>query len=406
MKSLRRLFALCWKEWISLLRDWHALGLLFLMPVVFILILSLGLEGLYQRQTGIRLTIGVWNEDKEPATTQIISRLHNAGLQLTMLQSQPQGRSLPKGFEAVMLIPEGFGKSLEIIPKDISQSATPAQGAVATRINILFANNLDLPYRFWLRAQVHQAIISTMTNGMADRIKKELPELSLSIAQISEADRWISPKDNNPLEGGITSPLQLNVPGWALFAMFMISLPLATGMVRERRDGLLARFSTMPLRRAEFFAGKLVPYTIVNIVQFALMLWFGLVLVPRWTQQPIIMHGSFLWLTGLVLTVAFASTTFGIAVGAWSQTPEQASALAGGLVVVASALGGIMVPVFAMPHFLQQAAMLSPLYWAHTAAVSIMTGVKVKYEVLTAMKILLAMGMLMLIVAASRLRRT
>ncbi|MFW6303752.1 MAG: ABC transporter permease, partial [Candidatus Sumerlaeota bacterium] len=41
-------------------------------------------------------------------------------------------------------------------------------------------------------------------------------------------------------------------------------------------------------------------------------------------------------------------------------------------VVLLSALGGIMVPLFAMPRLLRQLAVVSPLNWGHQALVKIL----------------------------------
>jgi hypothetical protein len=55
----------------------------------------------------------------------------------------------------------------------------------------------------------------------------------------------------------------------------------------------------------------------------------------------------------------FAATGFGIMMGAINRTTEQSSVFCATAVVIAAALGGIMVPSFLMPARMQQSAALA-----------------------------------------------
>ena len=57
------LFALVTKEWKLLLRDWHALLLLFAMPAVFILVMSLALQNKFAEQQGVNIHYYLVNKD-------------------------------------------------------------------------------------------------------------------------------------------------------------------------------------------------------------------------------------------------------------------------------------------------------------------------------------------------------
>jgi ABC-2 type transport system permease protein len=53
-------------------------------------------------------------------------------------------------------------------------------------------------------------------------------------------------------------------------------------------------------------------------------------------------------------------------VGALARSQEQASMFGAVSVVIAAALGGIMVPVIAMPRVMQTLSVVSPLAWGLT----------------------------------------
>jgi len=67
------------------------------------------------------------------------------------------------------------------------------------------------------------------------------------------------------------------------------------------------------------------------------------------------------------LSVALAAAAFGILLGVVTRTYEQASMIAAISVVVAAAIGGVMVPVFAMPRLMRTISQISPLSWGLNA---------------------------------------
>jgi ABC-2 type transport system permease protein len=87
-------------------------------------------------------------------------------------------------------------------------------------------------------------------------------------------------------------------------------LGTATVISRERDEGTWVQFQVLPLARWLIYAGKLLPYFLVGMVQFGLVLLLG-----AWFGMP--MHGSaflLLLLTGLFLLAitAFACMVSGI----------------------------------------------------------------------------------------------
>jgi ABC-2 type transport system permease protein len=66
-----------------------------------------------------------------------------------------------------------------------------------------------------------------------------------------------------------------------------------------------------------------------------------------------------------------AATGYGILLGTAIETYEQASMFGPISVVIAAAVGGIMVPVYAMPPLMRQLSLVSPLGWAQQAFLDI-----------------------------------
>jgi ABC-2 type transport system permease protein len=163
------------------------------------------------------------------------------------------------------------------------------------------------------------------------------------------------------------SPVQQNVPAWAIFGMFFTAIPIAGTILQERKSGIWIRLTSLPVSQLQLFSGKVLAYIGVCLCQFLLIGLIGFFVFPYLGLPAFtVLHN----LAGVLLTIlftSFAACGFGIFLGIISNSYEQASALGACFVVTAAAIGGVMVPVYAMPKIMQQLSIISPLNWGLTA---------------------------------------
>jgi ABC-2 type transport system permease protein len=160
---------------------------------------------------------------------------------------------------------------------------------------------------------------------------------------------------------------QQNVPAWALFGMFFIVVPLSGSLIRERQTGTLRRLMTMPVSPLALLTGKLCAYVLVCLVQFALMLGAGCFVLPLLGTSGLVLDHQILTVAPIAIAAALAATGYGIMVGTLAKSYEQASMFGAVSVVIAAALGGIMIPVYVMPRYMQDLSAVSPLAWGLNA---------------------------------------
>jgi ABC-2 type transport system permease protein len=158
--------------------------------------------------------------------------------------------------------------------------------------------------------------------------------------------------------------VQQNVPAWTLFAVFTISQQVAGSILEEKKVGTFRRLLVAPMSRAAILLGKLTPYLIVNVIQIALMFAVGVFILPL-TGAPRLALGAHP--EGLLLVSLAASlvaTGLGLMIAALAKTSESVGSLGSLLVITLAALGGVMVPRFVMPQFMQTLGLISPHAWA------------------------------------------
>jgi ABC-2 type transport system permease protein len=161
----------------------------------------------------------------------------------------------------------------------------------------------------------------------------------------------------------LPNPVQQGVPAWALFGMFFIVIPIAASQIRDRETGIFRRLLSFPVPRSSLLAGKLLAYLLINIVQFLLMFEAGTRLLPLITGSPMPIQFRATSLAAVTLASAAAATSYGLMVSSLARTAEQSSAFGSLSVVILAVLGGVMVPMFVMPPFMQAIAQVSPIYW-------------------------------------------
>jgi ABC-2 type transport system permease protein len=143
-----------------------------------------------------------------------------------------------------------------------------------------------------------------------------------------------------------------------MFGVFFIMQTIATGLHREKIEGTFRRLQSAPISAFALLAGKLLPYYLINLLQIALMFTIGvLVFGMSLGHDPLAL---FL----LSLATAAAATGLGLLIASFTRTPEQASSLGTLFSVILPAVGGMMVPTYVMPHFMQTASLITPHAWA------------------------------------------
>jgi len=159
------------------------------------------------------------------------------------------------------------------------------------------------------------------------------------------------------------SPVQQNVPAYGLFGVFFIVLPLAGSLLKERHDGIMARLLTMPVSAASLIGGKISAYMLICFCQFAFIAMLGKFILPALGTDTLQLGSNYGALGLLCLCSVLAAIGYGILLGSLCRTFKQVSTIGPISVVIAAALGGVMVPVHAMPEIMQNISKISPLNW-------------------------------------------
>jgi len=154
-----------------------------------------------------------------------------------------------------------------------------------------------------------------------------------------------------------------NIPSWTIFAMFFVVLSLGSGIVREKRNGSFIRLKTLPTSYAVAILSKQLTYLVVTLAQAAVIFAIGAWIFP-WIGLPVLrVPGDWAALFLVTLLCGWCAVSYAICIGVFARTEEQANGFGAVSIVILAAIGGLMVPSFAMPGSFHLAMTLSPLHW-------------------------------------------
>ena len=163
--------------------------------------------------------------------------------------------------------------------------------------------------------------------------------------------------------GIIPNSVQHNVPAWTLFGMFLICIPIAGNIIKERNDGCLARLKTMPVSFMNIITGKSIVFITILMIQAILIILVGLFVMPHLGLPKLQINGNWGALFLISLSCAFAAAGYGIAIGSISKTQIQASTFGSISTVILAAVGGVWIPVIVMPEVMRTISQISPMNW-------------------------------------------
>lgn len=341
------------KELLLLGRDLHGLLLLFVMPAVFILIMTFALQDQYSNDSKVKIEYLLLNQDDGALSQQLVQNLGRADnlRRLPSTADEEQLRAITAADESQFLVLINADFATNLADGELVLHLDIAPGTKPVLVALLKAQLKNLLGQLYLQQQLSDASAS----------EKAMPELEMPEMIASRFLNGVN--DDSSLDQSKPSSVQQNVPGWLLFSMFFIAIPLSNTLISERHQGTLQRLHTMGFPYYTVLFGKLIPYFFINILQVVVMLLIGMYLVPMLGGERLMLGSSLPGLAVVAVSASLAAVSYSIFVAQIAKTTEQATILAGVCNIIMAAVGGIMVPRFIMPPAMQTLSELSPMAW-------------------------------------------
>lgn len=376
---MHKLWASTYKEMLLLLRDLGGIAILFVMPMLLLVVITLVQDSTFKTISDIKIPVLLVDNDKGEVSKNIIDNLSESNsFQILQKDTEEEAKEavFAGKYQLAIVIPESLSTSLQ---KKVNQNVEGILSKFGLEEDSLLVEKETIPVkevRLYFDPATQVSFKSSVKNGI-DKMISKIETQSIYKAFQSElgededesifdtenfiAFKEILPTKNN--EEIIPNSAQHNVPAWTLFAIFFIIVPLSINLVKEKNQGTFVRLRTQPVNYATVLGGKTIVYLGVCLIQFTLMLLVGIYLFPAIGLPGVDVTGKLPLLYVVALFSGLAAIGLGLLLGTIAKTQEQAAPFGATMVVILAALGGVWVPVFVMPKFMQLTSKISPMNW-------------------------------------------
>jgi len=325
-----RLISIIRKEFIQIIRDPRTLVLIVIMPIMQLFLLG------YAATTDIKnVSIAVWDQSQSTQSRALLDAFRAANyfsIDYTVGSSNEYRQLIETGqIRAALIIPPDY--DVRLLEGD-AQVSMVLDGSDATVGGTALSTAK-------LIGQSYATKIMTEQASLTGRPSSFNPPLEV------RTQVWYNPD---------LIAAYFNVPGViGMILYFITALLTASSIVRERERGTIEQLIVTPIRSWELVVGKILPYSILAIIDTIEILVIG----HWWFKVPI--RGDL----GLVFALSglFLLSSLGIGLFASTIANTQQEAFITVMVTMLPSifLSGFFFPIEAMPVALQYVSAIVPL---------------------------------------------
>lgn len=380
---MHKLWASIYKEVLLLSRDIGGLAILFVMPLVLVVTITLIQDSTFRSINDNKIPILWVDNDKGEVSKSIYDGLA-ASKSFTIIdkESDSEAKDLVfKGkYQLAIVIPPHLSSGLEkkvalnvegLLSKFGLEEETPQSEKTdleKKEVVLYFDPATQIAFKNSIKNGIDKMIFKIETQTIYKAFQSQITDDETEA--IFDTESFITFKEISPGTDEneiIPNSVQHNVPAWTLFAIFFIIVPLSINMVKEKSQGTFVRLRTNPVSYLTVLGGKTVVYLTVCLIQFGLMLGIGVYFFPILGLPSLEVSGKIPLLFLVAIFAGLAAIGLGLLLGTVAKTQEQSAPFGATFVVILAALGGVWVPVFIMPKFMQALSNLSPMNWGLNA---------------------------------------
>jgi ABC-2 type transport system permease protein len=302
-------------------RDRTGLFFSFFFPIILIVVFGLIFSG--SNSGPISVYVQNQDESSQPSLA-FVNALNSTGV-VSVVSVDPSV-NLPQ-----FLLSHSYSQGI-VIPKGFGQDILSGE-----RVNVTVYDN---------PADSSSAVVIGEVNGIINAFNLERAGTTPVIGLSTQPINFKSPKYIDFLVPGLVGLTILTGP---MFSMVNIS-------AENKKEKLFKQLSLTPLTKVEWLISKIIWYTILALISFALMVGIGVL----WFNATVVLS---LWVLPFLILGPLFFVSLGMLVGSVTKTLESAGVVGNVITFPMMFLSGTFFPVALFPTYLQSVARVLPLYY-------------------------------------------
>lgn len=380
--KIRKYLVSIQKEALLLIRDIEGIVLVFLMPLILVLVMALLQHRTFQNLSETKIPVIIVNYDNDSLGNAFTRGIRQADVfEVTEItgadttQTELARREVAEGkYQIGIVIPQNATRTIKnravsLIQKQLPNALKASQTGLSgsSTITLFFDPITKESFKSLTRATLERFAATTESHIFITAYSKVLDAITGQQSDISppEEPSIVFREDlvSEYTGGVLPNAVQHNVPAWTLFGMFLICIPAAGSIIKERNEGVFARLRTLPISFLNIILPKTIVFVVICLVEALLIFLTGVYFMPLFGLPQLQIGGNYGAIFFISLASALAASGYGIAIGAIASTHVQASTFGSVSTVILAAVGGVWIPVMVMPDIMRKISAFSPLNW-------------------------------------------
>jgi ABC-2 type transport system permease protein len=378
------------KLWVTIKKDFRLLvrdraGVLsmFVMPIILVIVITSVQNSTFELVNENKVALLIYNSDSGESGRQLIDAIEKIGMfRLTIqkgevVEDQIAASMRGKNAMVAILIPKDFSIKVSRKAKHIAGQALKGLDVQSDEdepdevsmspVTLYFHPILQPSFRQSVRGALSSTLQLVESKQVVKNLYFRIHEKEIPDSLENEIVNNQVPIREVPVSRGgnrdAPNATQHNVPAWTIFAMFFIVISLGSSIVREKLNGSFLRLKTLPTHFMVALLSKQIVYISVTLLQATVIFSIGAWIFPLMGLPELQLPSDFGGLFLVTLVCGWCAASFAICIGVFAQTQEQANGFGSVSIVILAAIGGLLVPSFAMPSSFRILMKISPLHW-------------------------------------------
>jgi len=384
------MFKLFKKDLILFFNDQRSFILTFLIPIILITVFALAYGAIGDlTENSESLELLVVDQDKTELSRKFVSDIDSLSI-LTVTNSELDKAKelIIKGkYTAALVFKNGFQDSLshgfdvplELLYDKEQEFETRHLQSIIVNTLLTYSRKIEIE-------KYYEAYTLWLNSGLAGN---NIPQVATKGHEQFSLEMISLVGEKNDLGLDLTQA----VAGTAILMLLFSMASVGTSILEEKENGTINRLMYSPLNSQTILYSKMLFAFFIALLQLTVMFLFS------WVFLHLDITINIKALVLMIISTSFAISSLGIFLAAIAKSRQQAQSLSTLIILVMSAIGGSMIPLYFMPEIMNKVAILSVNYWGIQGFYDIFWRSLPLSEILPKILVLIGIGLVMTILS-------
>jgi len=370
--------------------------LTFLLPIILISLFAFAFGGIGGSSESKPIDLLVVDNDKSKISQEIVTKLDSLSSIHIIATELEKGEGLVKKgkYVAVLIFDKGFQDAIssdDELPIELKYDAAKEM-EMGMLQSVLIQELMSTIGKTQVKSSIN-SYLDTNFSGISPEMKdKIIADVDSGEAKEIKTDLKMTAMVNEDKKDTNLGLIQA-VAGTAIMMLLFSITAIGAGLLDEKEAGTLKRLLYAPIKPTAILFGKMGTALVLSILQLVVMFVFA------WLAFGLPIFKDIISLIVLIIAIAFAVSSFGIFLVSIAKTRQQLQGLSTIIIMLMSAIGGSMIPLFIMPAIMQKIAVISVNYWGIQGFYDLFWRDLPLIDILPRIAVLLGIGLVMTLIS-------